>query len=67
MPTKKNKFRDLKPAKDAKGGGGRGTTQGGGAVDGGRGTTQGGGATEGPFLKGKIQNPIATEGGFGSR
>ena len=56
MPTKKNKVRDLKPAKDAKGGGGIHQVQGIGATQGGRGATQGGGATDGPALRGKFQN-----------
>ncbi len=67
MPTNKNKVRDLKPTKDAKGGGGRHLVQGGQQVDGGRGVTQGGGATDGPVLKGKVENPIATEGAHGNR
>ena len=66
MPTKKTTFRDMKPTKDAKGGGGHG-----GATQGGHGITQGGGGTRGtqnaglqpPAGKnpGKIQDPLQSE------
>jgi hypothetical protein len=68
MPAKKNKFRDLKPTKDAKGGGGRGLTQGGGATQGGRGLTQG--LSPSPSGKGGstiVDPPVSTEGGFGNK
>lgn len=70
MPTNKDKIRDLKPNKDAKGGGGKGATQGGG------GATQGGGGTRGIDASiilppgggksGKIEDPShSLEGGSG--